>query len=77
LPGASSWSPPPSIATRVGSASVSTVSTRNSTGVVTGNRVNSTGVTASRRTSGLTCSTSQIAGTMNSASLSTNWKACT
>jgi hypothetical protein len=61
----------------VGSVRVRVVSSRNSTGVAAGNRSNSTGASAAARASGPTCSSSQIAGTMNSTSLSTNWKACT
>jgi hypothetical protein len=56
---------------------VSSVPSRKSTGVLRSNVVNSTGDSAAARVSPPTLSTSQIAGTANSSSLSPNWKACT
>ena len=75
-PGTSCRGAPPS-STVVGSVTVSVVAKRNCTGVSWANRVNSTGSSAAARTVGPTAATSQIAGPTNSASLSTNWNACT
>jgi len=61
----------------VASWSWSVTSTPNDTGVSRAKWVNSTGCTASNRTEALTCTTSQIAGTMNSSSFKKNWNACT